>query len=351
MVPQILKYRKKTYDLLLYEAIFRRLQEEFWRDDSIISEFKKEKAGYDGEKNVDYKLSTYPQKDFLIIQGIRLANPPFHFQIDALILTKKLIYILEVKNQKGKFSYDSKLQQMTQEVKGEVKAFKDPILQAEAQKTHLQLWLEERAIFNVPIETLVVIAYPTTIIENIQQDPDVYNKIIHNESLHQHLNRLSEKYTKDILTGAKLRKLSNTLLQEDIPLRTNVLEYHNIREQHLIKGVPCEKCNNFPMTRLFGKWSCSKCSATSYNAHERVILDYFLLHAATITNKECRDLLQIKSSRTVYLLLKALNLKQTGSTSARKYHAPPLKSFPQKMNLPTTTQHLHDIRLNLMYRG
>ncbi len=338
VVPLSAKNRTKSYDLLAYEALFRKLQGELWKSERIISAYKKDKAGFDGEKNVDYKLSTYPQKDLTVFQGIRLPNPPFYFQIDTLLLTRKMIYILEIKNYKGKFQYDSKLQQLTQEVDGKITAYKDPILQAEAQKTHLQQWLEKHGIYNVPIETLVVIAFPSTIIENTHQDSEVYKKIIHNESLHQHLNRLSKSHTKDILTTATIRKLSKALIQEDEPLRTNILEYHNIGEQHIIKGVPCEGCNQPPMQRLFGKWSCQKCHAISYTAHERIILDHFLLHGDTITNKQCRELLQVASARTIYLMLNGMNLKQTGSTSARKYHSPPLKKFPQKSILPTKVQ-------------
>lgn len=329
-----MKYRVKIYDFLIYEALFRRFHEKYAGNNSIISAYKKEKAGFDGEKNVDYKLSTYPQKDFFIFQGIRLPNPPFYFQIDTLILTKNLIYIVEVKNYKGNLKYDSKQNQMTQEVKGEVNAFKDPILQAEAQKTHLQQWLEKHGIYNVPIETLVVIAYPSTIIENIHQDPEVYHKIIHTESLHQHLDRLRETHTKDVLTTATIRKLSKTLLQEDQPFRTNILDYHNIDDRQLIKGVPCEQCNYSPMTRLPGKWSCQKCNAISYNAHERVILDHFLLHGDTITNKQCRDLLRISSPRTAYLILNGMNLEHSGGNKGRKYISPVLGSFPQVSYLP-----------------
>ncbi|WP_010529886.1 nuclease-related domain-containing protein [Lentibacillus jeotgali] len=252
MTPTIIKYRKKSHALLSYEALFRRISKAYLPNDAIVA-YKREKAGYDGERNVDYKLSTYPHEDFFIFQGIRLANPPFNFQIDTLILTTSFICILEVKNKKGTFKYDSKQQQLTQETNREVVySFKDPILQAEAQKTHLTSWLGRHGIFNIPIEILVVVAYPSTIIENVTKDPDVYNKIIHNESLHQHLDRLNSKFTEEQFTTAGLRKLSRTLLHEDTP-RIDILREHNLTERHLIKGIPCERCQHYPMKRLYKK--------------------------------------------------------------------------------------------------
>lgn len=334
MFPTTVLQRKRAHELLAYEALFRCILEQYRQHESIVSEYKRVKAGYDGEKNVDYKLSTYPRKDFFVFQGIRLENPPFYFQIDTLILTKKAIYILEIKNQKGTFNYNSEQRQLTQIVNGEVKSYKDPILQAEAQKNHLQGWLARFGIFNIPIETLVVVAYPSTIIENDTRDPEVYKKVIHNESLHQHLDRLSGSYTKNILTNSDIKNLCRILLKENKPLRTDIIQQHNISKHHLIKGVPCEKCYKHPMKRLYKRWLCPGCSAISYNAHERAILDYFLLHGTTITNKQCRELLQIVSPKTAHVIMNSMNLQKTGNTSARVYFSPPIHDFPQNSTIP-----------------
>ncbi|SFE10197.1 Nuclease-related domain-containing protein [Lentibacillus persicus] len=336
MFSTTIKYREKSHELLAYEALFRRILEKYRLHEAIVSEYKRVKAGYDGEKNVDYKLSTYPDKDFFIIQGIRLKNPPFPFQIDTLILTTKALYILEIKNQKGTFAYDSEQQQMTQTVDGEVRSFKDPILQAEAQKDHLRGWLARHGIFNMPIETLVVIAYPTTIIKNVRDEPDVYQKIIHNESLHENLDRRHRCYTRDILSFTQLKKICQTLLDEDIPLRTDILAQHGISAQHLIRGIPCRNCGHYPMTRVYKNWKCAKCSAVSKNAHERVILDYFLLHNPTITNKQCRELLQINSRKTAYTLLRSMALNTSGNNKGTIYYSPSVKNFPQNSAIPIT---------------
>ncbi|WP_188632271.1 nuclease-related domain-containing protein [Lentibacillus kapialis] len=334
MFPTTIMQRNKPHELLAYEALFRRILKQYRHHEAIVSEYKRAKAGYDGEKNVDYKLSTYPCKDFFVFQGVRLENPPFYFQIDSLILTKKALYILEIKNQKGTFKYDSEQRQLTQSVNGEIKSYKDPILQAEAQKTHLQSWLAQHNIFNIPIETLVVVAYPSTVIENVTKDADVYNKIIHNESLHHQLDRLSSNYTKDILTNSDIKKLCQILIKGNMPLRTDILHSHNIGEHHLIKGIPCEKCDQYPMKRLYKKWQCPRCNAISYNAHERVILDLFLLHGPTITNKQCRELLQVASRKTIYVILNSMNLKHSGNNSARVYYSPSIQDFPQHSSIP-----------------
>ncbi|WP_246202514.1 nuclease-related domain-containing protein [Virgibacillus doumboii] len=207
VVPLELNLRLKTYDLLTLEAVFRRLPEKYLYNESLISDYKKEKAGYDGERTVDYALSTFPRNDFLIIKGLRLENPPFHFQIDTLILSRKFFLILEIKNNKGTLQYDSRQKQLTQVVDGNKKSYKDPIMQAEAQKNHLQIWLQQFGITSPPIETLVVIAFPSTIIENVHKDPLVYEKIIHTASLHDRIERL-EKNIQEILQVSRPLKKS-----------------------------------------------------------------------------------------------------------------------------------------------
>ncbi|WP_234032351.1 nuclease-related domain-containing protein [Lentibacillus cibarius] len=336
--PTVLKPRCKSHALLAYEALFRQVLPQYRKHESIISEYRKEKAGYDGERNVDYKLSTYPRKDFLVVQGIRLKNPPFYFQIDTLILTRRFICILEIKNQKGTLKYDANLKQMVQEIDGKVISYKDPILQAEAQKTHLREWLAMHGIFNVPIEALVVIAYPSTIIENVQGDPGVYNQIIHREGLHQHLERVGRNHPNHLLTNAQLKKLCRVLADEDTPLQTDILEKHGVSGRHLIRGIPCSKCHTYPMKRLYKNWQCQKCLATKPKAHERVILDHFLLHQPTVTNQECRNLLQIDSPRTAYNIMNTMGLHKSGKNSARVYHAPPLSEFPQDSSFPFNLQ-------------
>lgn len=142
VIPLVLNFRLKTYDLLILEAILRSFQEKYGYNEKLLTAYRKEKAGYDGEQNVDYALSTFPRNDFVIIRGLRLENPPFHFQIDTLILSTNFFLILEIKNFIGTLQYDSKQKQLTQIVDGKIKAYKDPIMQAEAQKHHLQTWLQ-----------------------------------------------------------------------------------------------------------------------------------------------------------------------------------------------------------------
>lgn len=328
------QFRTKPYAVLTHEALFRNLKPKYRNNDFINSGYLKELAGYRGERDVDYKISLYPLRNSYVIQGIRLRNGPHHFQIDTLILTRNLIIILEVKNIKGELEYDPDFQQLTQKVGTEVKGIKNPIFQVEAQKRNLEAFLHEMNLFNIPIEYLVVISDPKTILRCKQQNQEVFDKMIHAESLPLYLDKLVAQYQHERMDITTLQKLHQHLLNNQSPHQPQLLKKFAVNTQHLIEGIPCPNCQHYPMIRANRKWFCTTCQTSSKDAHIQVILDYFLLHKTTITNKECRKLLHITSKKVAYRLLMAMNLKWEGDKKGRKYFSPYLHDFPQNTTVP-----------------
>lgn len=338
----IMKQRTKPYNVLSYEALFRQLQENYRRNGVINSDYQSYYAGYRGETSVDYKLKIIPHKHYLYYFGLRLNNHSLFFQMDTLILTKKFICILEIKNYKERLIYDSDQKQLIQVVDNKEICYKDPILQAETQKMNLNYWLETRGITNIPIETLVISANPSTIISNLQNNPAFYKTFIHAEGLPFRLQEIDANYSKEILNQTTYKKLNDLLLKGDLPLKSNLIEKYGVTDKHFIKGVICTKCFGSPMTYNYGKWHCRSCQHSDKKAHERRIYDYFLLKKDTITNRECRELLQIKSPKVMNKFLKSMSLKRTGNTSATKYHAPQKKDYPQQSSFPNSRKSVLD---------
>ncbi len=124
------------------------------------------------------------------------------------------------------------------------------------------------------------------------------------------------------------------LLNNNEPLKPNLMDTYQISDYHLIKGIPCPHCNKYSMNRIYKRWMCPNCSHLDNNSHIQVIFDYFLLGHHTITNQQCRELLQIDSPRTAYFILNSLNLKYQGNNKGRIYFAPDLEDFPQDSFLP-----------------
>lgn len=319
MIFLVIKKRTKPHLLLSYEALFRRLKDRYRNNSTINKEYANEIAGYRGEQTVDYKISLYPQRDFHIFQGLRLKINNNYFQIDNLILTNKFILIIEVKNIKGELEYNSNSDQLTRTYGNVKDGFISPILQANMQETQLRYWLQQKlSVYGVPIESIAVVSDPSTIINNTQNDPLFYDKMIHVESLVPKIKMYQQKYDKVFLKKATLNSISDALVHYDTPLQTNLILKFNLSEGHFIKGNQCQYCGDYPMNRLLRKWECPNCLFSDLLPHQRVILDYFLLHKSTITNRECRDHLQLNSTKTSYAILKSMDLVQTGENKARK---------------------------------
>ncbi|MFZ3578248.1 nuclease-related domain-containing protein [Virgibacillus sp. DJP39] len=329
------KHREKPYSLLTYEALFRRLNPNLGNSDFINSGYLTSLAGYRGERDVDYKLSQYPLKNSYVLQGLRLKSGPHYFQIDTLILTRNFFCILEIKNIKGELEYDSDFKQLTQKVGNEMKGIKNPIYQAEAQKRNLESLLQDMQIFNIPIDYLVVISNPRTILKCRQQDQEVFDKMIHAESLANHLDKLIPQYNKEVLTKATLKKANDFLLNNQTPHLPQLIKQHRLNDQQLIKGIICPTCQSFPMKRSRRTWLCEKCLNTHKDAHKQTILDYFLLYDKKITNKKCREILMIDSDKIAYNLLTSMNLERFGDNRGRVYLSPNQAAFPQNSFVPS----------------
>ena len=320
--------RHKSHHLLSHEALFRRLKPKYRYNENLQANYQRHRAGHLGETNVDYKLSLFPKKDFFHLPSLRLKNNFKYFQMDSIILTPKLIFDLETKNLKGTLEYNATNKQLIQSDGAKKVCYNDPLLQAKIQKRHLQYWLRQFGI-KIPIVTLVVSTNPGSIIRNEENDPLFNEHFIPLEYLIFKLEEIYDSYHEVILSFHDLKKLYQLMIKHDRPLFSNLINYYNLNSDHFIKGVACERCDFFPLNRNRGYWICPKCGQTDFDAHERVILDYFLLYESEITSKVCTNLLQTATQNTVYHLLTSMNLKRIGGKKNRKYLSPELSKFPQ----------------------
>lgn len=64
------KQRLKSFQLLAYEALFRRLKKEYRDNQIFLQDYGKYYAGYLGEKRVDYTLSNFRDENIYILLRI-----------------------------------------------------------------------------------------------------------------------------------------------------------------------------------------------------------------------------------------------------------------------------------------
>ncbi|MCL6570356.1 MAG: NERD domain-containing protein [Bacillus sp. (in: Bacteria)] len=64
------------------------------------------RSGYNGEKTIKYYLEKIPEQKYHIFYGLRLPIGNTFFQIDVLLLSPKLILILDAKNNLGTLRFE-----------------------------------------------------------------------------------------------------------------------------------------------------------------------------------------------------------------------------------------------------
>lgn len=316
------KERKVPIIIQKEEALLRRLLATHQKWASIYDHLEKARAGYRGELQTDYYLGMLPYKDYYIFQDLRLTIGKFSFQLDTLILSPHFLLIVESKNISGSLLFDRSSKQLIRTKEGKEDGFLDPLAQVNHQCRHLKRWLEHHKIKSCPIESLIVISSPSTILKTTPGHQSIFQKVTHAVHLVDKIKELEHRYPDPALTPYLLQKLSKLFLQSHSPLEVNVLKHYGIHPKDLIKGVICPSCSSVPMLRKYNHWYCPICNLKCDQAHIQAIEDYFHLISPKITNKKCREFLILSSRHTATRLLESMDLPYAGHTKGRIYYQP-----------------------------
>lgn len=307
--------------VLSLEATRDRLREDHPIAGDIQQELKRRLAGFNGERAVSYYLDFLPAKDYYIFHALRLPSGKYFFQMDYLLLTTRCLIILECKNFYGTISFEESFNQLIRTANDKEEGFQDPISQAKWHRQQLLKFLHSHQI-SLPVEYLVVISNPSTIIKTSPQNKLALNKVIHGHSLLERIEKIVERYQNEIIDLKGVRKLSKLLLKYHTPETYEVLEKFGLCERDILTGVRCPNCQRLPMKRVQGAWICPACDCKDKKAHISALNDYFLIMGPTITNQKLREFVHLESEDTAKRLLRSMNLPATGTNKGRVYHKP-----------------------------
>jgi len=133
-------------------------------------------AGYRGEKSMRYYINLLNENNIRVLHAMRFPGKNTAFQIDYLLITEKVIIILEVKNLSGTITVGDPLQQCIQtDENGKEKRLKDPLTQVKLQRDHLKRWLQKH-FPQVPIDYLIVNTHPSAIIRVVDPSSEYVEK-------------------------------------------------------------------------------------------------------------------------------------------------------------------------------
>lgn len=177
MLHLIAKTRTIPLEIHIYEAALKRLPPNHPRKTEFLTKLNKKKAGYKGEKELDYHLAQLPEQDFIIFQDLRLPHKNTFFQLDNLLLGPSFFLNLESKYFSGALEFDQEFDQMIRTINDTQEAFLNPILQAKIQSSRFRIWLAHHQFTPLPIEYFVTITNQQTIIKNPSHNKEVSYRV------------------------------------------------------------------------------------------------------------------------------------------------------------------------------
>ena len=257
-----------------------------------------------------------------VLTDIQLSHSPgMTFQIDTLILTEKFILIIDVKNITDKLRFKTNPNQLEQESKtGEVRRMDCPLEQLHTHIYNLQNWLTKKGI-QVDIIGRVLLSNPNChVIEAPPNAPIIYKK-----GLPVLLRNQSKKPT--IHSPKLIKRIEELIRKSQIDYNPFPLcNYFSVDPESLKRGQLCTKCGETMQYISHKQRRCTECGITAPNNYSETLMDYFTLINNSISNRECREFLQLKNKDAANYAIKSLPLNKTGKSVATRYIWP--KNFP-----------------------
>lgn len=315
----IIKTRVKPLVILQLEALISRLPHDHIKLPRIKESLAKRKAGYKGEKAVDYYLEQLPDKDFIILNDLRLQNDDYYFQLDSILINSSFIINLEIKNIAGTLFFDQNFHQLIRTIDGKETAFPDPTVQSQLHVTKLKKWLGNKQFPDIPIIPLVVISNTNTLIRTSPENQQLSDIVININYLPFKILQIQKLFSKQIFTNKDLKKLARQLKKNHTEQFQPVLPRFEIDEKEVLKGVICPACKTLGMERIFGSWCCPRCQTKDKEAHILALNDYYLLFGQDITNKQLREHICITSPTLAVRILNSVTHSSHGSTKSKVY--------------------------------
>jgi len=308
----------KPYTQTLYmEALIslnKRLKKNHPKYISLREELNRNTAGDIGEEAVmNFLQKVKLPYNFFAFHNISLYGDSL-FQMDVLLITQYYAVILEVKNIAGEIEFKSHPFQLSRTLStGERNSFDSPEIQLQEYMYQLN-GIFKSAGFSLPIYGAVVFPFASSYIKT----PPSETTILFRNEIRSYLRNL--KTENPPLTLESLNRLKNFIQNKTTNYKPFPLTQHfAIHPDDIINGVECTTCNFVGMKKVARYWICPRCKNISNTAHIKTIKEYFLVYKDSISNKECRQFLNLNNMYEANRILKKANLIKTGKYKDAKY--------------------------------
>ncbi|SEN20145.1 Nuclease-related domain-containing protein [Paenisporosarcina quisquiliarum] len=310
----IIKKYTNSVHLEALELLLRRLPSKHPLYHKILTEIQTTRAGDYGENIVFRELERMqlPFKCF-IFHKVMLRTEKI-FEMDVLLLTPYGAVILEVKHIIGRLEFRVNPSQLIQtKDSGDINNYPCPVIQLAEYKYLLSRFFSNHN-FSIPVIGAIVFATRKSFVKTTSNKAT----ILYRNEIHSYLRNLQTH--SPILTNSQMDFIKKLILKENSPYSYFPLTKHFfIDASDIIPGVACPNCGQIGMQKIKKKWYCPKCHLKDSKAHKDSLRTYFLLCNNYITNKDCREFLQLNSRYEAKRILINSELIKIGDKKSTKY--------------------------------
>ena len=287
---------------------------------NIANKIYQSRSGYAGELAIDRLLNQIELPEgAAILKDLTLEiNPDFLVQIDTLILTPSIAFLLEIKNYAGTIHFDEIAGKTTKvSAEGESVKYDCIVHQIDRATEALKQWFAKRNI-ELPVEPILIMANQRTEI----LEPPVSVSLKYGKQLPRHIRKyLKAQSAESQHTSKQLQTIASSIQSSRIKWKQkNICERYQIDPSELKRGVLCAECAS-PMGRSQGRtWKCVPCKTYSSRTElEQAIIDWYLLISPTLTNKQLRNYLNLSSNSAASIILSKTRLNRLGNPPGNYY--------------------------------
>lgn len=211
----------------------------------INEQIKLLELGLRGENSVLFEL----QNSFLplhILHDIRIIHNDFKAQIDFVVVTRKFLLLIEVKNYYGNILVNEKDEFIRQVYKGNKLAFQEgfysPVRQVERQVEVFESYMRDMgAVSRTPIKSVVVFTNNRTVINTKKAGKYVKEKILRVDSLVGYIKQELEKDSPVHFMDNRMKEMSDYIKASHFELMADDTD---VVEQKLLHETLNEQPNN-----------------------------------------------------------------------------------------------------------
>lgn len=274
------------------------------------------KAGYAGELVVDRYLEkcNFMEPTHILTDVQLKVEGKIPIQLDTVIITRSSVTILEIKNTSAKLVYNPNPPHYECHYPNRPSIIMEcPQMQVENSRHYLKRWLAEQAI-RIPVQCTVVLANQKTAVCGAPPEMKWHY------AKHLPLFFYSQPAADPVLTSLQLDQLKHILTSQQTTYDPFPLaSYFKIDHQQLITGCICSSCSKPLRKASERKWRCDDCGQNERSATAQAIQDYFLLFGEELSNKKCREFLNVNADSARYIM-KNFQLLKSGNGKSVSYY-------------------------------